>query len=77
MHQIAAKQAQERAYYSITPITYYQHQSWYVPLGYPTTVSSIQQRLAAALASHATPEIEICPMTYYSTIANEQSSHYK
>ena len=77
MHQIAAKQAQERAYYTITPIAYDRHQSRYVPLGDHTTVSSIQQRLAAALASHTTAEIEICPMTYYSTMANDQASHYK
>ena len=77
MHQIAAKQAQERAYYSITPIAYDRHQSRYVPLGDPTTVSSTQHCLAAALALHTTPEIEICPMTYYSTIANDQASHNK
>ena len=77
MQYITAKQAQERAYYNITPITYDRHHSRYVPSGAHTTVSHIQQRLAATLASHTTPEIKICPMTYYSTIANQQASHYK
>jgi hypothetical protein len=77
MQHIAAKQAQERAYYNITPIAYDRHHSRYVPLGAHTTVSTIQQRLAETLASHTTPEIEICPMTYYSTIANQQASHYR